>query len=224
MDQRGEGFGLRLSGQKSDASAGAYAKRGCNLLVVSKLNTPAVEECSQTVDVLTGVARDFVHDWQVYPIGLRNIEDVSISESQLNPLVLLGDLLLRFGVLLAANADDGGKDASNCSIKSLMLVAMSSCLLVGFLLSMVATLLLVAVVFMMFAPWLWLLHVRVETRHVHAERHLAKAGVANGKVFERSFLGDRAQRGGAKTRRANGLAERGGQSPIGRLGFFMRAR
>ena len=36
---------------------------------------------------------------------------------------------------------------------------------------------------------IWLLHVRVETRHVHAERHLAKAGVANGKVFERSFLG-----------------------------------
>jgi hypothetical protein len=39
------------------------------------------------------------------------------------------------------------------------------------------------------APWVWLLHFRVETRHVHAERHLAKAGVANGKVFERSFLG-----------------------------------
>jgi len=34
-----------------------------------------------------------------------------------------------------------------------------------------------------------LLHVRVDTRHVHAERLLAKAGVANGKVFERSFLG-----------------------------------
>ena len=30
----------------------------------------------------------------------------------------------------------------------------------------------------MFAPLLWLLHFRVETRHVHAERHLAKAGVA----------------------------------------------
>jgi hypothetical protein len=29
-----------------------------------------------------------------------------------------------------------------------------------------------------FAPWVWLLHFRVETRHVHAERHLAKAGVA----------------------------------------------
>jgi len=25
----------------------------------------------------------------------------------------------------------------------------------------------------------WLLHFRVETRHVHAERHLAKAGVAS---------------------------------------------
>jgi hypothetical protein len=46
-----------------------------------------------------------------------------------------------------------------------------------------------AMVFMVFAPWFWFLHVRVETRHVHAERHLAKAGVANGKVFEQSFLG-----------------------------------
>jgi hypothetical protein len=74
--------------------------------------------------------------------------------------------------------------------------------------------------FMVFAPWL--LHVRVETRHVHAERHLAKAGVANGKVFERSFFGGTARkRGGAKTWRANGLAERGGQSPLGRLGFLI---
>jgi len=71
-----------------------------------------------------------------------------------------------------------------------MLAAISSCLVLGFLLSMVAELLwVIAVVFMMFAPWFWLLHARVETRHVHAERHLAKAGVANGKVFERSFLG-----------------------------------
>jgi hypothetical protein len=75
--------------------------------------------------------------------------------------------------------------------------------------------------FMVFAPWL--LHVRVETRHVHAERHLAKAGVANGKVFERSFFGGTARkRGGAKTWRANGLAERGGQSPLGRLGFLTK--
>jgi hypothetical protein len=28
-------------------------------------------------------------------------------------------------------------------------------------------------------PLLWPLHFRVETRHVHAERHLAKAGVAS---------------------------------------------
>ncbi len=33
----------------------------------------------------------------------------------------------------------------------------------------------------MLPPWVWLLHVRVETRHVHAERHLAKAGVARRK-------------------------------------------
>jgi len=30
-----------------------------------------------------------------------------------------------------------------------------------------------------FSCGFWLLHVRVETRHVHAERHLAKAGVAS---------------------------------------------
>jgi hypothetical protein len=48
---------------------------------------------------------------------------------------------------------------------------------------------LLSMVFMGLLLGFWLLHVRVETRHVHAERHLAKAGVANGKVFERSFLG-----------------------------------
>ena len=39
----------------------------------------------------------------------------------------------------------------------------------------------VAALFMVSSPWVWLLHVRVETRHVHAERHLAKAGVARRK-------------------------------------------
>ncbi len=64
-----------------------------------------------------------------------------------------------------------------------MLAVVSSCLVVGLLLSNVALLLMVV------APSLWLLHFRVDTRHAHAERLLAKAGVANGKVFERSFLG-----------------------------------
>src|ERR1700753_1647211 len=92
-------------------------------------------------------------------------------------------------------------------MSSLMLAAISSCLVRGFLQSMAEALL--AGVVMVASPVgrLWLLHVRVETRHVHAERHLAKAGVANGKVFERSFLGGTAC-GGAKTRRANGLGER----------------
>lgn len=54
------------------------------------------------------------------------------------------------------------------------------------------------------------------------DAQVANAGVANGKAFERSFLGDRAQRGGAKTRRANGLAGRGGQRPLGRLGFLIQ--
>src|SRR6201996_4297723 len=75
-------------------------------------------------------------------------------------------------------------------MRSLMLVAMSSCLVAGFLVSRVVTLVVVALLLMVSSPCRHLLlHVRVETRHVHAERLLAKAGVANGKVFERSFLG-----------------------------------
>jgi hypothetical protein len=65
----------------------------------------------QPLDVLAGIAGDFLQCRNVYPRGLRNIEDVGISESEQDALVLLGDVLLRFGVLLAANADDRGKDA-----------------------------------------------------------------------------------------------------------------
>ncbi len=111
MDKRGEGFRLRLSGQDGDASAVAHAKSGSNLLVVDKLNAFAFEERGQAVDVLAGVARDFVHGGQVYAIGLRNVEDVSVAELQQNPLILLGDVRLRFGVLLAARANDRGKNA-----------------------------------------------------------------------------------------------------------------
>jgi hypothetical protein len=52
-----------------------------------------------------------VHGGQVYAIGLRNVEDVSVAELQQNPLILLGDVRLRFGVLLAARANDRGKNA-----------------------------------------------------------------------------------------------------------------
>ena len=48
--------------------------------------------------------------------------------------------------------------ASNCSIKSLMLAAISSCLVEGFLLSMAVTLLVVALLLRVSSPWVWLLH------------------------------------------------------------------
>ena len=67
--------------------------------------------------------------------------------------------------------------ASNCSIKSLMLAAMSSCLVRGFLLSMVVMLFVVAALLMVLSP----LAVAVAFHamrgmYLHAERLLAKAG------------------------------------------------
>jgi len=44
--------------------------------------------------------------------GLRHVEHVSIAEAEQHARVLLGDVLFGFLVLLAANADDGSKDAN----------------------------------------------------------------------------------------------------------------
>jgi hypothetical protein len=50
---------------------------------------------------------------KVYAVGLRDIEDVGIAEAeQYARVVLLGDVLLGFLVLLATNADNRGKDAN----------------------------------------------------------------------------------------------------------------
>ena len=46
---------------------------------------------------------------------------------------------------------------------------------------MAVTLVLALLLMGVFLLGFWLLHFRVETRHVHAERHLAKAGVARRK-------------------------------------------
>jgi hypothetical protein len=81
---------------------------------------------------------------------------------------------------------------------------------------------------MVFAPCRHLLlHVRVETRHVHAERHLAKAGVARckGGVSPPGAKRGRAQRRSAQAKRGRlgkPLSPRGGQRPLGRLGFLIQ--
>ena len=55
---------------------------------------------------------------------------------------------------------------------------------------------------------LWLLHVRVETRHVHAERHLAKAGVARRKGRGISHPWSGAEGGAERAERSGGLHKR----------------
>ena len=54
----------------------------------------------------------------------------------------------------------------------------------------------------------WLLHVRVETRHVRAERHLAKAGVARRKGRGLPTLGERTEGGTERAKRSGGLHKR----------------
>ncbi len=55
---------------------------------------------------------------------------------------------------------------------------------------------------------LLLLHFRVETRHVHAERHLAKAGVARRKGRGVPTLGEGAEGGTERAERSGGLHKR----------------
>src|ERR1700722_13797134 len=88
--------------------------------------------------------------------------------------------------------------ASNCSIKSLMLAAMSSCLVLGFLLSMAEV------------PWVGAALLMVSLlcccfcfscrrgMYLHAERLLAKAGVArrNGEGYLPPGAKRRAERSG----------------------------
>ncbi len=80
------------------------------------------------------------------------------------------------------------------------------------------------------------LHFRVETRHVHAERHLAKAGVArrNGEGYPHPWRGSRRRngKGGAQRRSAQAqrgrlgkpLAPRGGRSPGAYLALPLQNR
>ena len=60
----------------------------------------------------------------------------------------------------------------------------------------------------MLPPWVWLLHFRVETRHVHAERHLAKAGVARRKGRGLPTLEEGAEGGTERAERSGGLHKR----------------
>jgi hypothetical protein len=59
----------------------------------------------------------------------------------------------------------------------------------------------VAGLFVVSSPWVWLLHVRFETRYVHAERHLAKAGVARRKGRGISHPWSRGEAGTERTKR-----------------------
>ena len=58
-----------------------------------------------------GSPADLVRVGKVYAVRLRHIEDVGVPKAKQYALVLLGDVLLGFLVLLAANADHPGKDA-----------------------------------------------------------------------------------------------------------------
>src|ERR1700733_9769284 len=95
-----------------------------------------------------------------------------------------------------------------------MLAAMSSCLVLGFLLSTGVGVVMVA------SPWFGCCTFRVETRHVHAERLLAKAGVASvkGRGISHPWRGSRRRNG------KGGAQRRSAQAKRGRLGRPLDAR
>ncbi|MBB5345230.1 hypothetical protein HDF10_003221 [Edaphobacter lichenicola] len=66
----------------------------------------------ETVAVLAHVAVYLVHGGKLRTLSLRDIEDVGITESNQNGFVLVGRVFLGFLLCLAANADDGSKNAN----------------------------------------------------------------------------------------------------------------
>src|ERR1700721_3072772 len=110
-----------------------------------------------------------------------------------------------------------------------MLAAMSSCLVLGFLLPMGAMLLVVSTLFMMFLSFVFAFHA-VRGMYLHAERLLAEAGQQSARG------GVSPIRSRAEDERSEGLHKRSaedcwetpcaapGRSPQQRFGFFIRAR
>ena len=111
MEQSGEGFGLRLSGENGNASAVAHAKRGSDVLAVDKLDALTLDERNETVVVLAYVAVHLAHGGKLDAFGLLHIEYIGIPKANKDAGVLLGDVLLGFCVWLALDADDGSKNA-----------------------------------------------------------------------------------------------------------------
>ena len=121
--------------------------------------------------------------------------------------------------------------ASNCSIRLLTLAAMISlavcrcCGCLGFsLMGGNGT----GGVHGCFLLGFWLLHFRVETRHVHAERHLAKAGVASvkGSGYLPPVAGRRARLYRvifAQQKLWGNPLTRAWAEPLARFGFLIRA-
>jgi hypothetical protein len=111
MHERGEGFGLRLTGQDGDTSAVAHAERGRNVLGKDKLDALTLNERKQTVVVFAHVAIDLAHCGKIDSIGLPHVEDIGIAEANKDAGILLGNVFLGFLLGLALDADDGSQNA-----------------------------------------------------------------------------------------------------------------
>ena len=87
-------------------------KRGGDALLELKLDALGDDEVDQAFAVLAYFALDALCEvGKLCAFGLAHIEDVDGTESDEYGLILLGDVLLGFAVLLLAGADHRGKDA-----------------------------------------------------------------------------------------------------------------
>src|ERR1700761_6877803 len=112
MNQRAELFRCGLSGKNGDFASVAHPQSGCDALLELKLDALRDDEVDQPFAVLAY--------FTLYPLlqfgklgsaRLLHIEDMGRSESDQHRLILLGNILLGFAVLLPANADHRSEDA-----------------------------------------------------------------------------------------------------------------
>src|SRR4051812_27261494 len=106
MNPPAELFPCGLSREKSDFSAVAHPQSGCDALLELKLDALCDDEVDQPFAVLAYFTLyTLLQFGKLGSTRLLHIEYISRSESDQHRLILLGNVLLGFALLLPANAD-----------------------------------------------------------------------------------------------------------------------
>ena len=101
-----------LAGKDGDAAAVAHPHGGGDALLELQFDTLGDGEVDQPFAELANLSPGALGECgKLGPFGLRHVEHVDGAESDQYGLVLLGDVLVGFGVLLLAGSNHRSKDA-----------------------------------------------------------------------------------------------------------------